>query len=190
MAEPLVISHRRTVLLALVASLALAPTAAAQEEDQPAAEEPALPVEGLAGAVQGHLLASPAPDFGGALGADLWYANGIFRVGGFLGVGAVPSVEDVQNRVFMPLGVSAGIEVLGDVIGFSVRARGGLWGGATQAVKITAGGFVGGGAYLLFALGGGVGLGVGLDVWALFGDGETVLFAPGLGLTWTPPREP
>lgn len=186
MADPFVISHRRmlALLLALFASLAIASVAAAQDED--AADDPALRIDGLGGAVSGLFLASPTPDFGGALAADLWYANGIFRVGGFLGVGAVPSADDVYNRVFMPLGVSAGIEVLGDVIGFSVRVRGGLWGGATQAVKITAGGFVGGGAYLLYSLGGGVGVGLGLDVWGLFGDGETILFAPGLGLTWTP----
>ncbi len=136
--------------------------------------------------MHGHFLASPAPDFGGALTADLWYANGVFRIGGFFGAGAVPSADDVHNRIFMPLAISAAIEVLGPSIGFSVRARGGMWGGATQAVKITAGGFIGGGASLLFALGNGVGLGVGLDVWGLFGDGETVLFAPGIDLTWAP----
>jgi hypothetical protein len=142
--------------------------------------------DGPAGAVSAHLLASTAPDFGGALGADLWMPIGIFRLGGFLGVGAVPSEDDTQSRVFMPLAASVGLEVLGEIVGVSLRARGGFWGGATQDAKLTAGGFVGGGAYLLFNLGGGAGLAVGMDVWGLFGDGETALFAPGVGLTWTP----
>lgn len=142
--------------------------------------------EGPAGSVTGHVLTSTAPDVGGALGADLWFPIDVFRVGGFLGVAAVPSGEDVQNRVFMPLAASVGLEVLGEVVGVSLRARGGLWGGATQEVKLAAGGFIGGGAYLLFNLGAGASVALGMDVWGIFGDGETALFAPGVGLTWTP----
>ncbi len=138
------------------------------------------------GAVQGHFLASTAPDFGGALSADLWFPIGILRLGGFLGVGAVPSPNDMYNRIFMPVGASVALELGGDKVGLSLRARGGMWGGATQAVKITAGGFVGGGAWLLFRLSESVNLSVGMDVWGLFGDGETALFAPGVGLTWNP----
>lgn len=147
---------------------------------------PASAQDAPAGGVTAHLLASPSADFGGALGADLWLPLGVFRVGGFFGVAAVPSGEDVENRIFMPLAASVGIELLGEVVGVSLRARGGIWGGATQEVKLTAGGFIGGGAYLLFNLGAGVGLGVGMDVWGLLGDGESALFAPGLGLTWNP----
>lgn len=164
--------------LALTAALLCAAPSLAEAQDAPA------------GAVSGHLLASTAPDFGGALGADLWVPLGMFRVGGFFGVGAVPSEDDTQSRVFMPLAASVGLEVLGEVVGFSLRARGGLWGGATQEVKLTAGGFIAGGAYLLFNLGAGAALAVGMDVWGLFGDGETALFAPGLGLTWTPMTTP
>lgn len=142
--------------------------------------------DGPAGALQAHFLASPESDFGGALTADLWYPVDLFRFGGFVGVGAVPSAVDARNRVFMPLGVSIGFEALGEGAGVSLRARGGLWGGATQDVKLTAGGFVGGGAHLLFDLGGGAALSVGLDVWGLFGAGETVLFAPAVGLSWNP----
>lgn len=160
-------------LLALAACLA-AP-ASAQAQDAPA------------GAVTAHLLVSPRAELGGALTAELAYPLGIFRLGGFLGVGAMPSDDDVYNRVFLPAGASVGVDVLGDVVGFALRARGGLWAGATQDVKLTAGGFVGGGAYLLIALGAGANLSVGLDVWGLFGDGETAIFAPGVGLTWTPP---
>jgi hypothetical protein len=165
--------------LALTAALLTAVAAAS-------GASPASAQEGPAGAVQGHFVASPDAELGGALTADLWYPVDLFRFGGFVGVGAVPSDVDTRNRVFMPLGVSVAFEALGEGAGVSIRARGGLWGGATQEVKLTAGGFVGGGAYLLFDLGAGTALSVGLDVWGLFGDGETVLFAPSLGLSWNP----
>lgn len=148
---------------------------------------PAAAQEGVAGTVHGHFVGSIDGDLGGALTGEVDYALGVFRLGGYFGVVPVPSDEDVRNRVFMPLALSVGIDLLGDVVGFSARARGGLWGGATQEVKLTAGGFIGGGAYMLFNLGGGVGVSVGLDVWGLLGDGETLLFAPGAGLVWSPP---
>lgn len=151
---------------------------------------PASAQDAPAGSVSAHLLASPSADVGGALGADLWYPIDVFRVGGFFGVAVLPSGQDAENRIFMPLAASVGIELLGEIVGFSLRARGGLWGGATQEAKLTAGGFVGGGAYLLFNLGAGVGLGVGMDVWGVLGDGESALFAPGLGLTWNPATTP
>lgn len=170
-------SARSLACIALACIGSLAPTQARADD-------------AVAGAVQGHFLASPAPDFGGAISADVWYPIGIFRIGGFLGVGAVPSPNDVYNRIFMPVGPSIALEIMGETVGLSLRARGGLWGGSTQAVKITAGGFVGGGAWLLFGLGEGVSLSVGMDVWGLFGDGETALFAPGVGLTWAPATDP
>lgn len=139
-----------------------------------------------AGAVQASLLASPEADFGGALVVDLWFPIDVFRIGGFLGVGVLPSAVDTLNRVMMPIGASLALEILGDQVGFSARVRGGMWGGATQEAKLTAGGFVGGGAYLLVALGGGTTLSIGMDVWGLIGDGQTALFAPGVGLTWNP----
>lgn len=142
--------------------------------------------DGPAGALTLNLLTTVAPDVGGAIGADLWLPLDVFRIGGFFGIGALPSEDDVQNRIFMPLALSVGLEVLDEVVGVSLRARGGLWGGATQDAKLAAGGLVGGGAYLLFNLGGGASLSLGMDVWGLFGEGETALFAPGAGLTWTP----
>jgi hypothetical protein len=165
---------RRT---ALVLVLATALTAVASR---------ASAQEGPAGAVTASFLASPQEDFGASLLADLWFPIDVFRIGGFFGVGALPSGDDERNRVFMPLGVSAGLEILGERVGVSLRARGGIWGGATQEVKLTVGGFVGGGAYLLVGLGGGVAVSVGMDVWGLIGPGEAAVFAPGLGLTWTP----
>lgn len=163
------------LLLAVGLTLAVASSAAAQD--------------GPAGALQGSFLASTEGDFGGALGADLWYPIDVFRIGGFFAVGAVPTGEDARNRVFMPVGASLGLELLGEVVGVSLRARGGLWGGATQDEKLTAGGFVGGGAWFLYHLGAGVTLSVGLEVWGLFGAGETALFTPGAGLTWNPAFE-
>lgn len=169
---------RSCIAAALAVALTLGVHSGAEAQDAPA------------GAVHGHFVAAPQGDYGGGLSGDIAFPIDVFRIGGFFGVVAVPSEEDVRNRVFMPLAASFGVELLGDVVGFSVRARGGLWGGATQEVKLTAGGFVGGGAYLLFALGGGVGVSMGLDVWGLFGDGETALFAPGFGLSWTPAPQP
>ncbi|MGE0790999.1 MAG: hypothetical protein AB7S26_35335 [Sandaracinaceae bacterium] len=145
--------------------------------------------EGFAGGVRGHFISSSEGELGGALSADVGYAFDVLRLGGFLGVGAVPSEEDTRNRIFMPLAASIGIELLGEVVGFSAYLRGGLWGGATQEVKLTVGGFVGGAAYLEFALGRGVAITAGLDVWGVLGDGETVLFAPSLGLSWMPPMD-
>jgi hypothetical protein len=139
-----------------------------------------------AGAVQAQLYASPAGDFGGGVSADIWVPIDFFRIGGVFGVGVVPSADDAQNRVFMPLGASVGVELVDRILGVSLRARGGLWGGATQASKLTIGGFVSGGAYLLFNLGPGVAAAVGLEIYGLFGDGDTALFAPGAGLTWNP----
>ena len=159
--------------------------ATARAQDEPPAD-PGAGVTGPAGTVAGHFLASPEGDIGGALMADIWYPLEWFRIGGFFGAGAVPSEVDLRNRVFMPFGVSAGVDLMGDSVGLSLRVRGGLWGGATQEVKLTAGGFMGGGAYLLIPLGEGASVALGLDVWGVFGDGETVLIAPGAGLTWGP----
>jgi hypothetical protein len=142
--------------------------------------------DGPAGAVQGVFLASPDGDFGAGLLGDLWVPLDMFRIGGFFGVAAVPSAVDARNRIFMPLGVSLALQVPADDVSVAFCARGGLWGGATQEVKLTVGGFVGGGAYLTASLGGGVALTVGMELWGILGDGETLLFAPGLGLSWAP----
>lgn len=161
--------------IAFALALLGAVPASAQEQDP------------VSGGVQGHLLVSGEGELGGALSADIWHGVDVFRIGGFIGAGAVPVTDsDERNRVFMPFGVSLAIEALGDTVGTSVRIRGGLWGGATQEAKLTVGGFLAASAYLLFRLGEGVGLGVGLEVWAVLGDGETLLFSPSAGLTWRP----
>lgn len=146
----------------------------------------AMAQDGVAGSARGHFLASPDEEFGAGVSADLWFPVDMFRFGGFLGVAALPSEVDARNRIFMPLGASVAFELLGDTVGVSVRARGGIWGGATQEAKLTVGGFIAGGAYLLIALGEGVALDVGFDVWGIFGEADTAIFAPSLGLSWAP----
>lgn len=141
----------------------------------------------LAMAPQLSFLASAEGDVGGAVSADVWCAIDAFRFGAFFGVGALPSAADELNRVMMPLAASIGVEVAGELVGFSLRARGGIWGGATQEVKLTAGGFVGGSAYFLVRLGPEAFLSLGLEVWGVLGPGQTVVFAPTVGLTWSPP---
>jgi hypothetical protein len=140
----------------------------------------------LAGTATAHLLLTTPGEVGGALGVDLTAPVGPLRLGGYFGVGALPSDVDTRNRTFMPLAATIGLELGDGPIGVSLRARGGLWGGATQEVKLTFGGYVGGGAYLGVDVGGGARIAIGLDVWGLLGDGGTAVFAPGLGLTWGP----
>ena len=159
-------------LLAVVACLSAPAGAAAQD--------------GPAGAVTASGLATVHPDVGASVLVDVYWPIDVFRVGGFFGAGAIPSLEDERNRVFAPFGVSLAIDLVFDPIGVSVRARGGMWGGATQEEKLTAGAFFGGGAYLTYHLGEGVTLGVGMDVWAILGAGETAVFAPGITLTFGP----
>jgi len=175
--RPCVATPNAGLLSALLLSAGLLSAAPAAAQDE------------VAGSVRAHVLASPEEDFGGGVSADLWFPIDWFRIGGFIGVGAIFSEEDVRNRVFMPVGLSTGFEVLGDVVGVSVRARGGFWGGATQENKLTAGGFLGLGAYLLVVLGHGAALDVGFDVWGIVGDGDTAVFAPSLGLSWSPADE-
>ena len=167
----------RLLVAASLAALASLPAVPASAQDE------------VAGSARAHFLASQQEDLGGAVTADLYWPFESLRIGGFMGAGAVPAEDDARNRVFMPLGVSLAFEEVGDVVGVAVRARAGLWGGTTQEVKLTAGGFVGGGAYLLFVLGDGVALDVGMDVWGIFGDGETLLLSPSVGLSWSPPHE-
>jgi hypothetical protein len=140
-------------------------------------------------------------DLGGAVLLDVWAAFDWLRVGGFLGAGAIPSDRDASNRVLMPFGVSAAAHVpMGTRLELQVRARVGLWGGATQAEKLTLGVFVGGGAHVAVALGGGSFLTFGADVWGVIGSeawrtpigpddrvsASTWVIAPGVGVSWSP----
>lgn len=150
-------------------------------------------VQAPAGSVHGSFMIGPSPDLaheGVDLGAaalmNVWYPIGALRLGAFLGAGAVPSPNDARNRVFMPLGASIALELLDHDFGLSLRAYGGMWGGATQEVKLTAGGLIGGGAYFLYHLGAGVTLDIGADVWGFFGAGSQLIVAPSIGLSFGP----
>jgi hypothetical protein len=152
----------------------------------PLASTPAQ-ADDVGGSVVGQLVVSDG-DLGGAATLDLWAPLGPVRLGGFFGIGAVPSARDWHNRTYMPVGVSASLALdLGGGTFVSVLARGGLWGGATQEHKLTVGGLVGGGAYLDVGLGGGVTLGGGVEAWGLFGGGDTWAVLPGLRMTWGQP---
>lgn len=141
----------------------------------------------LGGSVVGQLVVSDG-DLGGAGTLDLWAPVGPLRLGGFFGIGAIPSARDWHNRTFMPVGASASLAIdLGGGTFLSVLARGGLWGGATQEHKLTIGGLVGGGAYLDVGLGGGVTVGGGVEAWGFFGGGDTWAVLPGLRMTWGQP---
>lgn len=142
--------------------------------------------QALSGALQGGPIIADG-DVGGGVSLDLWGAFDWFRVGGFVGVLTIPSPRDSHNRFATPMGVSlAAVANLGDA-DLEVRLRGGVWGGSTQEVKLTAGGFLGGGAFIDFHLGGGASLGAGMEVWNFFGAGETWAISPMLTLTFGPP---
>ena len=119
---------------------------------------------------------------------DVWVPVDVLRFGACFGVGAIPSERDDRNRVMMPVGASVALFTPGDVT-FSLRLRGGIWGGATQDVKVTAGGFVGGGAGLGLHLSPEVTLSAVLEAWGLFGAGETWAVVPGLAFEWGHPGQ-
>jgi hypothetical protein len=175
---------------ALASALALAPARACAQVEP-------------AGALGVHMLVADG-DLGGLVMLDVWAAVDWLRVGGFVGAGAIPSDRDEHNRVMMPLGISAAAHVVAtEHLALSVRLRAGLWGGATQAEKLTVGGFFGGGAYLGFQLGGGALIDVGADVWGVIASdawrtpvgpddrvsASTWVIAPGVGLSWSPEVE-
>ncbi|WP_236515750.1 hypothetical protein [Sandaracinus amylolyticus] len=198
------------VIAALAPSRASAQVFGAPEEpvqelvaQEPVAEEPEEPREESvrpSGSLGAHLLVADGPDLGGLVMLDVWAAWQWLRIGGFIGAGAIPSERDASNRVMMPLGISAAAEVLTESLALSVRLRAGLWGGATQAEKLTAGPFFGVGFYLGFLLGNGAVLNVGADAWGVIGSeawsdasgpdaavsASTWVIAPGIGLSWTP----
>jgi hypothetical protein len=166
----------------------------------------AMPVRAAAqdfqpgGAITGHFLIADG-DLGGAGMLDVWAPFDWARIGGFVGAAATPSERDAHNRIFMPIGVSfaAHLSPTGD-LSVELRARLGLWGGATQSEKLTMGVFAGGGAYLGLDLGVGAVFQVGADVWGVIASdawrastapddvpsASTWVIAPGVGFSWTP----
>jgi len=140
----------------------------------------------LAGALNAGAAFDGNGDVGAGAWVDIWAAFDWARVGGFAGAMTIPSQTDAFDRFAAPVGVSlAAIANLGDY-DLDLRARGGFWGGSTQDAKMTAGGFVGGAAFLDVHLGGGASLGAGVEVWGFFGAGSTWAVVPTLTLTWGP----
>ena len=150
-----------------------------------------LAAQDVSGALSGHVVIADG-DLGGGTMVDVWARFDWLRVGGFLGVSSVSSPRDSRNRIAMPIGASVAFVFDLGLAEIQLRLRGGLWGGATQGVKLTAGGFLGGGPYVMFDLGGGASFGGGLEVWGILGEGETWAVTPGLSLSWgatSPPSE-
>lgn len=150
----------------------------------------------VAGSVTGQLVVADR-DVGGAGTLDLGAAIGPLRLGGFFGAGITPApaTRDAHNRAYLTLGGSAALVLEPSGTGpgsvaFEMVARAGFWGGSTQATKLTAGGLLGGGAYVDVSLGEGVFVGAGAEAWMFFGAGETWAIVPGLRLRWGAPILP
>lgn len=124
---------------------------------------------------------------GGAATVDLYKSIGIFRIGFATGLGALTRGNDEDNRVFAPLGLSMALRLPpGDGrIGVHGTARVGVWGGA-DFDGLVGGGFVTAGLTLDIRFRGGLELGLGADLWALFGGEQRTFVAPVLALRWNP----
>jgi hypothetical protein len=136
-------------------------------------------------------------DFGAGAIADLGARLGPLRLGGALGLAAVTSADGVRSRVYMPLAVSFGLSLAADPIEIELRARAGLWGGATD-LGLRADLWASGGLLIGLDLGSGVRAQVGVDVWlqraevsSAMGNvtGLAVYYGPVLGLRWDDPAE-
>ncbi len=164
---------RTALLVSAALALASADTSTASAEWRPS------------GAVTGNLLLR-SPDVGGGGLVDLYAEpTGTLRLGGAMGLGALSSSNGNRSRVFMPIGLSAALELRGPRVGLDLRLRAGLWGGATNQ-GLAAGPWLSGGAYLELPLDRRIAVAAGVDVWLLFGHGDAGVIAPGLGLVWTP----
>lgn len=153
---------------------------------------PHASAQDLSGAVTAGLVIDEVGDVGGGTWVDLWCQLDWFRIGGRTGAVIIPSGLDSHNRFATPLALSIAADAnLGDVL-LEVRAHGGMWGGSTQEAKMTAGGYVGGGAFLLFRLAPTATLGAGLEMWGIFGAGQCWALAPSLTVTFgqIPPAAP
>lgn len=147
-----------------------------------------------AGALRGALLVQgsdsrPGADetrFGGGLLVDLWQPFGPFRVGGAAGIAAIRSGNDDANDVFLPLAASVALtsQERGKPVAVTAALRAGGWAGATNA-GLAGGAFLAGGVHLDVRLDAGLHAALGVDVWAVFGDGEQrVFWVPSVGLSW------
>lgn len=160
----------------------------------------------FAGAMSGQLVLNDAEptDVGAAGTLELWAAFDWLRLGGFVGVAALPSETDPRNVTFMPFGFSSAFRGMpNEWLIVELRLRAGGWGGATQSEKLTAGVYVGGGPKLSFAIGGGAAIGVGIDLAGLLASdlwteptapdqlpsSSQLLIMPTIGLSWGPAND-
>lgn len=168
---------RRTLALPFLAALALTTTSVAV---------PAR-AQDVAGAVTGSFVIADG-DPGAAAMLDVWaplsIVGAIVRIGGFFGVSSIVSERDAHNRVMMPVGASLALMIDAGPAIISIVGRGGVWGGATQEVKLTLGGFVGGGVALGFHLSPSVSVSAQVELWGVLGAGETWALAPGISIAW------
>src|SRR5690606_18335630 len=141
------------------------------------------------GALTGSLLLrnTKSPDLGGALLADLWYVDGALRAGAVLGAALIKGDHD-EASAFGPVGLSVAVASEPAPVGFSLRLRGGGWGGATGE-GFRGGGFLAAGFHMEYALHPRLVLAAGMDACFLFGQGDTTVFAPGLSLVWLPGQD-
>lgn len=151
----------------------------------PAASAQWEPSGRIAGALQIDLGEGESDErrFGGALTVDLWSALGPARLGFVTGLGALTRGDDDENRIYAPLGLSVGAGTSGHTVDFTVLARGGIWGGATnQGLRV--GAFLGGGASLDLRIDDVLSVAVALDVWVFFREETRVALSPSIGLQW------
>lgn len=138
------------------------------------------------GAITGSFLVSEG-EFGGAGLVDVWAVLGPLRVGGAFGLGFMPSADDDRSRVIAPAGLSLGVQGVARRFVFEVRGRGGFWSGATND-GLRAGGWLAVGGHFGYELSPHVAITCGVDGWFLFGPAEAMVFAPGLGFSFSPSR--
>ncbi len=134
------------------------------------------------GAVDARGLIEAAGRFGGAVNADVWWGQGLFKPGITAGVGAVSNRSGASSRVFTPIGLSLGVAPRGlDASGPLATLR---LGGAPGAQKggFVIGGWAGCALGYRFALGEGASVRLGADAWFLIGKQGGVFFGPFLGL--------
>lgn len=122
-------------------------------------------------------------EIGGHLAVELWHGFGAFTFGGLAGVGVLSTEAADRSQVFTPLALSLGVRLGPDPVGLHVLVRGGGWGGATNR-GLQGGALLGGAAYLEIALERTLAIGIGVEVWQLFGNDDKLLFLPQLSLVW------
>lgn len=137
------------------------------------------------GAIRAGAMIEPGEDLnlGGNALVELWESFGPFTLGGMAGIGVLASDDAERSQAFTPAALTLGLRVGPDPVGVHLLLRGGGWGGATNG-GLQGGALLGGAAYLEIAVDRTLALGVGLEVWQLFGERNKLLVMPQLSLVW------